>query len=155
MKLSNLNEWLTLLANVGVLAGIVFLGMEMQQNTQMMRAQTRDSVTDKLMNWYMDISTDLYAAEILVKGNTGETLEGAEFRSYEFMILSNLRMWENEWYQYQIGLFEQAEFEPRLVGWGNLVRNIPGYTLIWERNRDTFSPEFRDQIDSLIADNKD
>ena len=32
MALDNLNRWLTLLANLGVVAGIVFLGVEVRQN---------------------------------------------------------------------------------------------------------------------------
>jgi len=156
MKLSNLNEWLTLLTNVGVLAGIVFLGIEMQQNTQMMHAQTRDSVTDKLMNWYIEISTDQNAAELLYKGNQGEILpDTVESLAYSFMVLSNLRMWENEWYQYQIGLFDETEFNPRLFSWGNLVRGLPGYASIWENASDTFSPDFRELIDGLMVESSD
>lgn len=33
MKIQKLNNWLTLLANVGVIAGIVFLGIEVQQSS--------------------------------------------------------------------------------------------------------------------------
>jgi hypothetical protein len=36
MKLSAINDWLTLAANIGVLAGIIFLAMEIQQNTTAM-----------------------------------------------------------------------------------------------------------------------
>jgi hypothetical protein len=32
MKLSAINEWLTFTANIGVLAGIIFLAIEIQQN---------------------------------------------------------------------------------------------------------------------------
>ncbi len=45
MNTEALNRWLTLTANVGVIAGIVFLAVEIRQNTDMMRAQTRSSVT--------------------------------------------------------------------------------------------------------------
>ncbi len=38
MKLDKLNGWLMLAANLGVLAGIIFLSMEIRQNTLAMRA---------------------------------------------------------------------------------------------------------------------
>ena len=41
MKLPDLNEWLTLGANIGVLAGIVFLGVELSQNNELMESQAR------------------------------------------------------------------------------------------------------------------
>jgi len=46
MQLDDLNKWLTLAANVGVLAGIIFLAIELQQNTNMMQAQTRQAITE-------------------------------------------------------------------------------------------------------------
>ena len=39
MNVDKFNSWLTLLANVGVLAGIVFLALEIKQNTQMLERQ--------------------------------------------------------------------------------------------------------------------
>ena len=37
MGLDNINEWLTLVANFGVLIGIVFLAVQIQQNTKYLR----------------------------------------------------------------------------------------------------------------------
>ena len=37
--LDRLNRWLTLVANVGVVAGIVFLGLEIQQTSDVIKAQ--------------------------------------------------------------------------------------------------------------------
>jgi hypothetical protein len=36
VKLSELNDWLTLGANLGVLAGLMSLGLELQQNSRML-----------------------------------------------------------------------------------------------------------------------
>ena len=44
---SKLNERLTLIANLSVVVGIIFLAVELQQNTQAIQAQTRDSLTEK------------------------------------------------------------------------------------------------------------
>ena len=46
MKLENLNKWLTLIANFGVIAGIVFLGLEVQQNMVLIRAEMMSNDTD-------------------------------------------------------------------------------------------------------------
>ena len=42
--MDELNKWITLLANVGVLLGIVFLAFEVQQNTTATQSQTRATV---------------------------------------------------------------------------------------------------------------
>ena len=47
--MEKLNHLLTLLANIGVIAGIIFLAVEINQNTDMMRAQTRSAVTGSII----------------------------------------------------------------------------------------------------------
>ena len=44
MKISAINEGVSLIANIGVIGSIVFLGLEMQQNKEMMQSQTRNSI---------------------------------------------------------------------------------------------------------------
>ncbi len=36
MKLDNVNKWLTLVANFGVVAGIIFLAIEVRQNQELL-----------------------------------------------------------------------------------------------------------------------
>ena len=45
MNIDNLNRWLTLISNVAVLAGIIFLVVELQQNNLIAKAQTRTEIT--------------------------------------------------------------------------------------------------------------
>ena len=47
MNLDSLNKWLMLAANLGVIAGIIFLGVEIQQNNESLNAQSRDSWIDR------------------------------------------------------------------------------------------------------------
>jgi hypothetical protein len=41
MNLDNLNKWLTLLANLGVMAGVIFLAIEVRQNQGMLEETNR------------------------------------------------------------------------------------------------------------------
>ena len=119
MNLDNLNKWLTLSANLGVLLGIVFLALELRQSTNMTRAQTRDAMTEKQLEFYSHVISDTGAAI------AWESLGDRELPSDErindvkgnLLLLYQLRMWENELYQYRQGLFETQEFESRLALW--------------------------------------
>ena len=46
MKFGDLNQWLTLVANFGVVAGLMLLLVEINQNTEMVRAQINQSRAD-------------------------------------------------------------------------------------------------------------
>ena len=52
MKISAINEGVSLIANIGVIGSIVFLGLEMQQNRQMMQSQTRNSIVENQLSFY-------------------------------------------------------------------------------------------------------
>ena len=153
MNLEKLNQSITLLANLGVLAGIIFLAMEIQQNTHMMQAQTRDAITEKQLTFYTSMFGDSETLESLINMTSlalGERpanrLDGERFR---YISTATFRMWENEWYQYQSGLFDQAEFEPRLENWKGVMR-VPIYRTRWQGISNQFSPEFRQLLNEMI-----
>ena len=78
-----------------------------------------------------------------------------EFRKYVFIFLTQLRMWENELYQYRQGLFDSEEFESRLNLWATTINSeFPtgeARRQIWEVQIPNFSIDFVEVIDSLLA----
>ncbi len=70
MDKDQLNRWLSLAANLGVLAGIILLVFELEQNREIMRAQTRNEVSAQVVGLLSQVATDselsglLYRAEI-------------------------------------------------------------------------------------------
>lgn len=48
MSRESWNWWLTLLANVGVLGGLVFVGLEIRQNTSQLRTEASYSITESV-----------------------------------------------------------------------------------------------------------
>lgn len=154
-KKETLDRWLTWLANVGVIAGIVFLAIEIRQNTEMVRAQTRDNIADKQLTLFEWFAASPENIRVRVAGDQNALAPGsAEEAQYGWMIAGNFRLWENEWYQYQQGLFEPEEFEPRINMWRAMTRNSPRMQAVWSFQRDSYSPEFKAFIDSLVEDSQ-
>ena len=147
MKKIDLGQSMTILANLGVIAGIFFLAVEVQQNTGMMEAQTRDSVTSKQIEYYLTISQNEFAADTLTKGRLGQlNAESTEATAFFFMTTSLFRTWENEWYQYDKGLFEEQEFLARSNNWAQLLNLFPGYKAHWEVTSTNYSVGFVDYV---------
>ncbi len=136
-----------------IVLSLFLVAYELRQNTLMMRAQTRDSMTTKQMIFSEWFATSRYAADVAIQGRNGIPETGtAESVSYRFMIHGILREWENSHYQYRQGLFDQVEFEPRKLRWKFNMQS-QGYREIWAETRETFSPEFRDEIDRIVEEN--
>ena len=152
LKSTNWKDIAELVGLVAIMLGLVLVAYEIRQNTHMMRAQTRDSLTEKQMAFSEWIGTSRYAGEVANLGSRGKLEPGTpEFTSYRFLVHGIFREWENSFYQYEQGLFEQAEFEPRRRRWAMNLELI-GYRDFWANSRETFSPRFRTEIDNIVSD---
>jgi hypothetical protein len=151
--MSKLNQWLTLVANVSVVAGIVFLAVEMRLNTDAIQAQTRDSITEKQMEFSSWVATNRDLAEVFIQGSTpGQSeLDPVDQTMFGFFTHGLFREYENSLYQYERGLFTADEFEARVERWRQSMAN-PGYRNYWARQREIFSPSFRAEIDRIVAE---
>lgn len=153
-KSAKLDRWLSWLANVGVIAGIVFLAIEIRQNTDMIRSQTRDSITEKQLTLFEWFAASPENIRVRVAGDKLELeADSSEAAQYAWMIAGNFRLWENEWYQYQQGVFEPEEFRPRINIWREMINDAPGMRMVSDYQRAAYSPDFKALIDSLIEDN--
>ena len=65
MNADNVNKWLTLSANIGVVIGLVLLVIEIGQNTEMMRAQINQSRTDTAISEQQAVFNSGYIPELL------------------------------------------------------------------------------------------
>ena len=152
-KPSKLNERLTRIANLSVVVGIIFLAVELNQNTQAIQAQTRDSLTEKQMTYMGWVATNPELARVVATGYpTGVSqLATGDSQMLIFLLNGIFREWENSHYQYEQGLFTTAEFEARLDRW-RMNMALPGYQEEWAQTRTGYSPSFRAEIDRIVAE---
>lgn len=144
-------NWANMAASLGVLFGIVFLGLEIRQNTEMMRSQARDSITDKQMMFSEWVTTEPEMAVAIVSAGRGlDQMEQEHLIMYSYFMAGVWREWENSYYQYQEGLFDATEFEPRMVRWRSQMQ-APAARILWAGNRDWYSPGFRARVDEIVA----
>ena len=151
MKISAINESVSLIANIGVIGSILFLGLEMQQNTEMMQSQTRNSIVENQLSVYDKMIENPELFDIADKRSANLDVRNAEWQQLQIFILSQLRIWENEFYQYQIGLYAAEEFEARKIWWGKIMR-IPVNLQTWRVEQETFYPDFRIYMTELLGE---
>ena len=128
--------------------------MEMRQNTRMMQAQIRQSITDTNLEYLGWLATAEHLSEALATVTGGGSLSDQQSRAMNGFLIAQLRAWENEHYQNKIGLFTQEEFGARRSTWQDRLQNAPHREEYWRRwfgIRDQFAPDFRAEIDAIIA----
>ena len=68
MKKTDINQILGIVANLGVLAGLVFVGIELHQNTLESRAEGARSITESVNAINAGIYSDPGLADIIIRG---------------------------------------------------------------------------------------
>lgn len=78
MDADALNQWLTLVANIGVLAGIIFLAVEVRQNSRNLAAQVRAMFFSSLADTWRIPAENAALTEIMARDAENEELDQAE-----------------------------------------------------------------------------
>ena len=88
MKTKKIKSWITLIANLGVVGGLVFVGLEVQQNTTQIRAEASYSINEALSILNSAIYNDAVFADIVVRGekefSSLSPSEQRQFNAYQY-----------------------------------------------------------------------
>ena len=122
MKKIDLGQALTILANIGVIAGIIFLGIELRQNRELARAQMRNELTSETLEiTRADINGPI--AEILALNRNGDALtDTQQVRFGIWRAMWNAHI-DNIFFQYQEGLYPKEALDQTLSSYLNMRGN--------------------------------
>jgi hypothetical protein len=90
MDFNKWNEWFSLIANVGVVVGIVFLALEIRANTASNRIALQ---TEFSANWVQingDVATNRDLATVIDKAKTGKELDSVDREQLDFFIAQRM-----------------------------------------------------------------
>ena len=153
MKKIELGQALGILANVGVLFGILLLVYELTQNREMMRAQTRNELSRGLTELLGGTNLNGELADIIIRANHGEDLTDRE----SFMLGTRnelvIRYWENVHYQYRLGMYDESEFSRHRDTMEAVIAENLSLADFWCRERMLYSEPFMLMLDDLLVDN--
>jgi hypothetical protein len=149
MEINRLNHWAGLAANICVIAGIAFLALELNQNSRMTASQTRADLTQTVLT-LIEMERHPILLEAYDRIAKGEELDSVHEALLDNMANANIRHWENTYYQYQNGLFDEYEFEADFEVWREEFRS-PIYQKHWINRRHTYSQGFREVVDELVS----
>ncbi len=152
MDTDKLNRWLALGANLAVLASIVFLAVEIQQNTEMTRAQITQSRAETAIVMAEMMFNSEYIPAILEKANSNESLTYQESVRYSGWLRATLRNIDNNYQQSRSGLL--GEHIPRASAYVIRAVILSNQTArnYWSENKTTFSDEFIIFVDDVLSD---
>ena len=153
MNREHLNWRLSVITNVGVLIGLVFVGYEIRQNTVQLRAESSLSITETVNALNAGMYSDPELAEILIRGTEDlgalNSVERSRFDSYQFARLNIA--------EYALDLEREGvtDLNFRYVEW--IVRRFnekPGLRAFIREHKNTYVGS-KELLERLLSDSPD
>ena len=148
MKKVSIDVWIQLLGMVGIIASLIFVGLEMRQTQRIAIAgqqQARASANMDLLNAFIESGFDHQA--IVWDGTFDYDLSGEEI-IFRNSLHSAWHMYENDFYSYTQGLMDDSTWSAKLAGIERIYNICIGRE-IYDSRAPIFSEEFRQVIESL------
>lgn len=152
MKKIDLGKTISMLANVGVLAGIIFLAYELRQNTIATELGVAQGHFEATVTANQQMIAYPHLAELVAK-----TIEGGELSRVEELQLNNgyatqLRAWQNSHYQYERGALDEELWRGYSNMLADTLANDQNYLEYWRQRQDWFSSGFNEAVETMITD---
>ena len=148
MNLDKVNQWISLLGNVGVIAGIVFLGLEIRQINELLSAQTRrDQHESRIAAGVIEI-TNGDVALLTFKVRQGEELTPFEYHRFESWAYTLFAHWEWQYGEYRSGMLSESDLP--IAGWATREKQLPILRQLWDETKGNRSPEFIRYIEQHV-----
>jgi len=151
MKKIDLGQTITILANVGVIAGIVFLGVELRQTQRSMQAQAYQARAFDGIAWDFEVLRDENLRRVdygLTYGDLAPSSLTEDDYQIAFYLLDTVKIdVDNEHYQFQNGFLDPAFYNNVTVPMITLY--APFWRALGIREP---RPEFRQEVDRILAD---
>jgi len=112
MNLDNLNKWLTLFANIGVLAGIFFLAFEIQQDSSVNRLSVYRENAQGITDLRLLVTADPELSRLWTSyiREDVSALTDIEQQRVRLLIAATLSGLENAYFSIQNGLMGESEW---------------------------------------------
>ena len=127
---------------LGVIGSLIFVGVEVKQNTSEIRGSTHQSVSEQVNELYLTIAENerlsKLTSEMIEEPNLRNKLNSADQLSLDFLILTGLRRVENIYLQYIDGILSKNAFER--IGMSFYRMKYAKQT--WEKYKGGFDSDF-------------
>ena len=144
-----LQETLQILSGIGVIASMIYVGIQIRNNAKAVRAATYQQLSASVSAPWDNFFNNAESCSLVLRG--GDDFEGLnrlEKSRYRFMLMATMRRYENVWFQHRMGTLKTED-------WRGINANLeaiftaPGTHSAWAVVKDRSNAEFRTFVDEL------
>jgi len=157
MNITDLAHIADIVAAIGVIGSMIFVGVQVRQSTRSIRSATLQQqanewrgYSDLWYKFYVAVS-DPKVATIFAKGSAGRDLEIDEFARFFLLFRVVLIGIENLHYEFQQGLVDKEVYARFQVSFQEALFAFPGTRAMWQLARHYYGSDFAEYLDEIVA----
>ena len=108
-------EIIEILGIIAIIGSLIFVGIEIRQNSSAIRGATHQSISEQVTKLYMNVANDERLSELVSQMQLNDSLRNklnaTEQLSLDFIVLTGLRRIENIYLQQLDGILSDKAFE--------------------------------------------
>lgn len=151
MTLEQIHQISEIVAAVVVAVTLIFLTIQLKQNTKMLRSAATQGAHDQVAEIYQPLMADQSLADLWLRGlqdpSSLSAVETARFFSFWLQAFFNLQNW---YLQTQDGLLGMGVLNSFCQVVANLNKSSPGLGAFWEQRKYLFDPTFVRYVEQEI-----
>ena len=147
----NKKEIIEMLGITAIIASLLFVGIEIRQNSLSIRGATHQAISEQVTKLYMNVAADERLSKLVSQmlPNDNDTLRNqlnaADRLSLDFIVLTGLRRIENIYLQQSDGILSKQAFERIGLEFYQTKYSIE----TWEKYKTGFDSSFIDFFEEL------
>ena len=147
--LGNLGEFV---AAVATLATLIYLAIQVRNNTVSVRSATHQQQVDSATAVHTMITKDAELAKLVLKADTDfSALEDHERVQLLFFYVNHFNMWHYQFMQNRKGLFDAAAWVTWDNGWAAFAQMQHGMREAWAAFGDIYGDEFFSHVEKHLS----
>jgi hypothetical protein len=153
MSFEQLSFLAQIVASVGVVVSLIFVGLQIKQNTRALQRTEHNSTMEQWTVIRQAIAQNRDIAELMTAGLAGErALDSADQLRLEQMLQENAWAAFHIWDRTQRGIFPKETFEATGGALLKTLLTTPGGATWWQNAKGTgFPPGFVADVDTILA----
>jgi hypothetical protein len=148
---NDIAQAIQVIANVGVIASILFLAHQLRQNTKVARQTAYNAFTQEINALNFSIANDGELAALLSRAGEGAQkgdFTAAERLRIELVWLGLVRVWEGLYRSMKEGIATEGAFKTLSTGFGPY--RTPYFVEMWPAFRSTVDSEFAQFFEARV-----
>ena len=154
MDSAKLNDWLQVIGLFGVVASLIFVGLQMKQDREIALSAATQARTDTTIQDIKGTASNPFfmsALDKIAEGREDELL-ASERTAMRMVANATLFNFENVHYQYEQGFFPDDRWTGSRAALKAWLRQSNGARSVYEANTAAWRPSFRQVIEELITE---